>query len=84
MPARTLESILNDLPQVPPIDFFSLDVEGYELNVLQGLNIERYRPKYILVEAWCYDEVNQFLSDLYDMVEQMSYHNYLYTIICTG
>jgi FkbM family methyltransferase len=34
VPARTLESILDDIPELPYIDFLSLDVEGYELNVL--------------------------------------------------
>ena len=48
VPARTLESILDELPHPLKIDFFSLDVEGYELNVLKGLNLEKYRPKYIL------------------------------------
>jgi FkbM family methyltransferase len=33
------------------IDFLSLDVEGYELSVLNGLNFELHRPKYILLEV---------------------------------
>jgi FkbM family methyltransferase len=80
VPTRTLESILDELPDLPEIDFFSLDVEGYELNVLHGLNLRKYRPKYILVEARYFDEVNEFLSDSYDLIEQMSYHDYLYRL----
>ena len=61
------------------IDFFSLDVEGYELNVLEGLNLTKYRPGYILVEARFFEEVNDFLEmHQYKLVEKMSYHDYLY------
>ena len=80
VPARTLESVLDELPQPLKIDFFSLDVEGYELNVLKGLNLEKYRPKYILVESDFFDEVNDFLADKYELLEKMSYHDYLYRL----
>jgi FkbM family methyltransferase len=80
VPARTLESILDELPHPLKIDFFSLDVEGYELNVLKGLNLEKYRPKYILAEANFFDEVNTFLTDKYELIEKMSIHDYLYRL----
>jgi FkbM family methyltransferase len=34
-----------------PIDFCKIDVEGYEKNVLQGLNYSRYRPRLFCVES---------------------------------
>ena len=34
------------------IDFLSLDVEGYELQALNGFKIEEHRPKYVCVEVW--------------------------------
>jgi FkbM family methyltransferase len=80
VPARTLESILDELPQPLKIDFFSLDVEGYELSVLKGINLEKYGPKYILVEATFFDEVNSFLADRYELLEKMSDHDYLYRL----
>jgi FkbM family methyltransferase len=80
VPARTLESILDGLPYPLKIDFFSLDVEGYELSVLKGLNLEKYSPKYILIEATFFDEVNSFLADRYELIEKMSYHDYLYRL----
>lgn len=79
VPARTLASILDEV-NPPPIDFFSLDVEGYELPVLQGLNLQRYRPKYILVEARFFDEVNAHLQPHYELVEQMTHHDYFYRV----
>jgi len=79
VPARTLESVLDEIPGLPPIDFLSLDVEGYELNVLKGLNLSKHRPAYILVEARFFDDVNALLvAASYEMVEQLSFHDYLY------
>lgn len=45
----TLDSILEE-NGVERIDFLSIDVEGTELDVLKGLNLERYRPRLILLE----------------------------------
>jgi len=78
VPARTLGSILDEQDDLPDIDLFSLDVEGFELEVLKGLNIEKYRPRYILVEARFFDEVNGFLKDRYDLVDRFSAHDCLY------
>ena len=80
VPARTLESILDEFTNIPQIDFFSLDVEGYELQVLQGLNLDRYKPKYILVEGRFFDEINSFLTTYYDLAAKLSYHDYLYQL----
>jgi FkbM family methyltransferase len=49
--AATLESIL-DSQNVSHIDFLSLDTEGYELNILNGLNLDKYRPNYMLIEIY--------------------------------
>jgi len=52
VPAETLFSVLQTYGKKPwGIDFFSLDVEGLEYEVLSGLNLEYYRPKYILTEV---------------------------------
>jgi len=80
VPARTLESILAELPQPLKIDFFSLDVEGYEINVLRGMNLERFRPRYLLVEARDVDAVTTVLSKYYTPREQLTYHDYLYEL----
>lgn len=79
VPARTLESVLDDLPNLPPIDFLSLDVEGAEAQVLAGLNLQRYRPKWILVEARFYEEVNQLLTSAgYEQIDRLTKHDVLY------
>lgn len=77
VPARTLTSILDEC-EVNEIDFFSLDVEGYELNVLKGLDFNKYRPKYMLIEARFKEEIDNYISDLYVEIDQLSHHDFLY------
>ncbi len=77
VPARTLTSILDEC-NVQEIDLFSLDVEGFELNVLKGLDLNKYKPRYILVEARFKKEIDVYLSDFYVQVDKLSYHDYLY------
>ena len=61
----TLETIIDNCEVDRNIDFLSLDVEGYELEVLKGLNLCKYRPNYMLIELWDSNEcdVKDFLED---------------------
>jgi FkbM family methyltransferase len=49
--ARTLTSLLDEVKAPLAFDLLSLDVEGNELAVLQGLDLQRYKPEWILVET---------------------------------
>ena len=49
--AKTLTDILNESLAPINFDLLSLDVEGNELAVLKGLDFNKYRPKWILVET---------------------------------
>ena len=49
--ARTLTSVLVEHSAPPVIDLLSLDVEGYEINVLRGLDFARFRPRIMVIEA---------------------------------
>ena len=83
MPAATLFSILQTYNIKPwAIDFFSLDVEGMELDVLDGLNLQYYRPKYILVEIF-EDEKKSEIESLmrdnkYEEIANFSNHDIMY------
>jgi len=81
IPARTLDSILAEC-QVEKIDFFSLDVEGYEYNVLRGFDFKKYKPKIILVESHEktneIDKIKELLKDCYDVVENPTPHDYIF------
>ena len=47
----TLNEILdNYLPKNQEIDFLSIDVEGLDFVVLKSINLEKYKPKIILIE----------------------------------
>lgn len=83
VPARTLTSILDEL-RPPRIDLFSLDVEGYELEVLRGLDLSRYRPRLILVETAQVEKVDELLGSAYTRIDKLSVHDYLYESRGTG
>ena len=72
VPARTLTSVL-DKYRVNKLDFLSLDVEGYELNVLKGINFNKYRPTFMLIEVRS-NEIENFLRPIYKPVTTLSHH----------
>ena len=70
------------------IDFLSIDVEGFELDVLKSNNWEKYNPSYLLVEELKKDlteiindsEVYQFLiSKNYKLVAK-TYNTSIYKL----
>ena len=77
--ACTLNSILIDANSPTLIDLLSLDVEGIELEILKGVDNERFRFRYICVESRQFDELQQYLlSQEYDYVESLSSHDHLF------
>jgi FkbM family methyltransferase len=60
VPARTLTAVLDE-HRLRCVDLLSLDVEGYEIEVLKGFDLERFRPSHILVEEWRGSEVAHHL-----------------------
>jgi FkbM family methyltransferase len=74
VPARTLSSLLDD-HGIERVDFLSLDLEGYEANALRGLDLERHRPGFILVEVSRKREaIEQALAPWYVRVAELSDH----------
>jgi FkbM family methyltransferase len=71
-------SNLLDRHNIKNIDLLSLDVEGYEVQALLGLDMKRHRPTYILVEANQPNEVNGVLRPYYHRVACLSDHDFLY------
>jgi len=63
VPHRSLNDILAELGG--PIDFVSIDVEGHEMDVLDGFDLERFRPTVIVTECTydrATDTVGQYLE----------------------
>jgi FkbM family methyltransferase len=77
----TLNKILSEyINDNQIIDFLSLDVEGYELEVLKGLNLQKYRPIYLLIEVYNTDYDNlvaYLLQNNYKLVCNFSNYNKL-------
>ena len=69
VPAMTLSDVLRTF-NVKKVDLLSLDVEGYELNALKGLDFNEFEVTYILVE------VNTRDYDLEDVDELLRKHGY--------
>jgi FkbM family methyltransferase len=77
VPAATLTSLL-EKHAIRDVDFLSLDVEGYELSVLEGLDFDRYRPTFMLIEARYRAAIDRFVGPLYEPVAELSQHDVLY------
>ena len=75
--AATLSSLL-DKHRFGSVDFLSLDVEGFELAALQGLDLERHRPSLMLIEARYRDEIDSLLRPFYEPIAELSHHDVLY------
>jgi FkbM family methyltransferase len=77
VPARTLSAILDE-HRVSHVDLLSLDLEGYEVSALRGLDLSRHLPDYILVEAWDRAGIEELIGDRYEMLAELSHHDVLY------
>lgn len=62
----------------PHVTLFSLDVEGFEVDVLKGLDLARHKPDFILVETRGIDDVTLALGSHYDLIATLSHHDYLF------
>lgn len=51
VPVKTLNDIIEENAAGHPIDFLKIDVEGWEEQVLRGLDFRKHRPTVILIEA---------------------------------
>ena len=76
----TLEKILDEI-NVKSIDLLTLDVEGYELEVLKGMQLflSEHRIKNMLLEIDenKYQEVVSLLESYGYSIEKIMYNNYL-------
>ncbi len=78
-PARTLSSILEECHAPTRIDFLSLDVEGAEFAVLEGVDHSKFRFDWILIESRNDTSVKEKLTGLgYSYVAKLSENDLLF------
>jgi FkbM family methyltransferase len=63
-------------------NFFSLDTEGYDLQILESLDFARYRPEVICVETLEYASQNK-TQPIFDLMAAKGYRVYADTFINT-
>jgi FkbM family methyltransferase len=74
VPGRTLSSVLDEMNPAR-FDLLVLDVEGYEPQVLRGLDLDRHAPRYALIEVLddaARAEVEAALRGRYEEVERLT------------
>lgn len=74
---RTLNDIFN-LEGIKHVDFISIDTEGTELKVLEGLNLNVFKPKLLVVENNYNDwEMTDYLNKRgYQFIERWFVNNF--------
>ena len=50
VPTQTLDDILDEAEAPSPLDLLSIDVEGHEIEVLQGFDFAMWQPRLIMIE----------------------------------
>jgi FkbM family methyltransferase len=51
VPMRPLQDVIDEYAKNRTISFLKVDVEGFELNVLKSIDLQKTRPRIIVVEA---------------------------------
>ena len=74
-----LETLLNRL-KVTEVDFISVDTEGWELEVIEGIDLDRYKPKVVLLENYENNSnyANFMLERGYSLAHKVEY-NWIFT-----
>ncbi|MEI8314791.1 MAG: FkbM family methyltransferase [Verrucomicrobiota bacterium] len=67
VPVRPLAAILSDHIPSGGIDFMSIDAEGYEMEIIESNNWERFRPLVLMLE------INRNEQKLVDFMERLDY-----------
>lgn len=71
---KPLAKILDEILKTPkPIDFLSIDVEGYDYNVLKSNDWTKYHPQVVLIEARAANLEDVYQSDVYGFMKEKRY-----------
>lgn len=79
---KTLDSVLKKYPRFTKIDFLKLDVQGYELNVLNGASKALGRTEFVLMETSLIP-INQGCPIFSDVILFMTEHDFRLLDFCS-
>ena len=76
--STTLTKILDEVSAPNLVDFFSLDVEGFEDHVIKGINFDKYNFKFFLIETKNEEVINFLINKNYVLIKKLSYQDLLF------
>jgi FkbM family methyltransferase len=79
VPQRTLNTIIQqEIPEIDEIDILSIDIEGGEYNCLLGIDLQKYKPKVIVIENVTNDkDIRNYLElNHYRLDKHIEYNQY--------
>ena len=85
VPVITMNRLLEQ-HHITHIDYFSLDVEGYEIEVLNGMDLNKYRPTYFLIETSGikerYNKIHEYMKNKnYEFIDAITDNDSLFKVI---
>ncbi len=74
---RTLSGVLDE-SGIKHLNLLSLDVEGFELAALRGIDMSRHRPDVLVVETEDVEAVKLVIGSQYQHMDKVSVHDYVF------
>ena len=79
VPAKPMNDVLISHNAPCLVDFLSLDVEGFENEVLNGIDHNKYRFSYILIETRDIGKLRKIMDKIsYKEIAKITHHDYLF------
>lgn len=76
---KLTDLLMTEIPEISSVDIISIDVEGGELKVLKGFDIEKYKPKIILVENFFKrSDISEYLANKNYVLDKQLDYNQIY------
>jgi len=86
VPARPIQNIIDEYAQsngYKQIDLFVADIEGYELEALKGIDFNKNKPNFFLIEIHTEDRkiaIDNFLSQFgYKLLKEIGNRDFIYS-----
>ena len=74
---KTFDQVFENINYSDKINFFSLDVEGSEIKVLNGINFDKYDIEYLLIETDNFKNLKNFLDKKnYEFLKRLSNYKF--------